>query len=286
LILLPIKPSFDQVAAGVSLFLSLKDRKNIQILSPSPMTVGFNRIIGVNKISQDAGNRNLVIKFIDYDANDIERVSYDIEDGQFKLTVIPKQQANPPLKEQIGLSYSGTLVENVILIGGLNESDFPSLAEKDFADINIIHIGTRDLSFSTNKPYISFSKPVSSISEVVVDLIKETGVDIDSDIATNLLMGIDDATQNLSVPNLKAETFSIVSELISVGGRRLGAQAPLRQEDYPAGSIPQQQWKIQNKQPTLQKEQQDEDFISREEKEEKPPQDWLAPKIYKGTPKT
>src|SRR3989344_5719320 len=85
LIILPNKPYFDQVAAGLSLFLSLRGSRNTQITSVSPMTVEFNRLIGVNKISQEVGNKNLVIRFTDYKASDIERVSYDIEDGQFKL---------------------------------------------------------------------------------------------------------------------------------------------------------------------------------------------------------
>src|SRR3990167_10506820 len=85
LILLPNKPYFDQVAAGLSLYLSLADRKSATISCPSPMMVGFNRLIGVNKIVEEIGNKNLMIKFAGYDANNIEKVSYDIENGEFKL---------------------------------------------------------------------------------------------------------------------------------------------------------------------------------------------------------
>ena len=63
LIVLPTKPYFDQVAAGLSLYLSVHDRKEASIFCPSPMTVGFNRLIGVNKISTELGNKNLTIKF-------------------------------------------------------------------------------------------------------------------------------------------------------------------------------------------------------------------------------
>src|SRR3989338_8381658 len=90
LILLPNKPYFDQVAAGLSLYLSLHDKKPTAISAPSPMLVGFNRLIGINKISSDTGNRNLTITFSNYDAGNIEKVSYDIENEEFKLTVVPK----------------------------------------------------------------------------------------------------------------------------------------------------------------------------------------------------
>ena len=111
LIVLPTKPYFDQAAAGLSLYLSLRGSKDTQIYCPTPITVELNRLIGVNKIEQDMGSKNLIIRFVDYRANDIERVSYDIEDGQFRLTVIPKQQINPPSKDQVQLSYSGIAAE-------------------------------------------------------------------------------------------------------------------------------------------------------------------------------
>src|SRR5689334_79210 len=84
LIILPTKPYFDQVAAGLSLYLALRDKKDATITCPSPMTVGFNRLIGVQKIVSEIGNKNLTIKFAGYDATNIEKVSYDIENGEFK----------------------------------------------------------------------------------------------------------------------------------------------------------------------------------------------------------
>ena len=82
LILLPNKPYFDQVAAGLSLYLSLSDKKEVTISCPSPMMVGFNRLVGVNKIVAEIGNKNLTIRFAGYDADSIEKVSYDIENGE------------------------------------------------------------------------------------------------------------------------------------------------------------------------------------------------------------
>ena len=101
LILLPTKPYFDQVAGGLGLYLSLRQSKDVLVFSPTPMTVEFNRLIGVNKVTAEMGNKNLIIRFTDYKANDIERVSYDIEDGQFRLTVIPRQRITPPTKDRI-----------------------------------------------------------------------------------------------------------------------------------------------------------------------------------------
>src|SRR3972149_3066864 len=114
LILLPNKPYFDQVAGGLSLYLSLSDKKPTAVSCPSPMTVGFNRLIGVNKISSEFGNKNLVITFPNYDAANIEKVSYDIENGEFKLTVVPKEGFTAPQKEQINITHSGISADLVI----------------------------------------------------------------------------------------------------------------------------------------------------------------------------
>jgi hypothetical protein len=312
LILLPTKPYFDQVASALSLYLSLRDKKDISVYTPSPMTVEFNRLIGVNKISGELGNKNLVIRFIDYKATDIERVSYDIENSQFKLTVIPKQKITPPTKDQIDLSYSGVSVDTVVIVGGANESHFPALFGKDLVGANIVHVGVRDISFSTSKNYISFSRPASSISEIAADLIKESGGVLDQDIATNLLTGIEESTNNFTDATVTADTFLIVSELMKAGGRRVSAQGIAQKRDFPEGAIPgvipkpfidrrrnqgtnQTQFNRRNDDrdrgksfyPQAPKTQQPIQSIPVEEKvtddDKNAPNDWLKPKVFKGT---
>lgn len=261
LILLPTKPFFDQTAAGLSLFLSLRGKKETAISCPSPMIVEFNRLIGVNKITEELGNKNLAIRFVDYPADNIERVSYDIEDSEFKLTIIPKPGVVSPKKEQADLSYSGVSADTIILIGGANESHFPALSSKDLAGAKILHIGSRALSAPSISGIMSFAKAGSSCSEVVASFIKESGLNLDVDVATNLLMGIEEGSNNFSSPEVSANTFQTVSDLMKAGGSRSRKAAPQR-ENYPPGSIP-------GEKPTQGKG--------------KTPKDWLEPKIYKGT---
>jgi hypothetical protein len=240
LILVPTNPYFDQVAAGMAIYLALRQSKDVQVYSPTPTTVELNRIIGVNRITQDLGNKNLIIRFSDYKADDIERVSYDIENGQFRLTVIPRQKISPPVKEQVELSYSGISSDTIIMVGGTNESHFPAISSKELVNANIVHVGTKDLSLSSNKAYISFSKPASSVSEVVADLLKESSFNIDEDIATNLIMGIENASNNLTDSGVTANTFSVISELMKFGGKRAATQPMAKRSDFPQGAIPGQ----------------------------------------------
>jgi len=280
LILLPTKPYFDQVAAGLSLYLSVRNQRDTTIACPSPMTVEFNRLVGVNKVKSEMGNKNLVIRFTDYDGKDIERVSADLEDGVFKLTVIPKPSVAAPEKSQMEVSYSGISCDTVILVGGANESHFPILSTNELAGASLLHIGIRPLD--TEKNVTSFVNDASSVSEVVSSLIvpsslytigddqspSNTIFTVDADSATNLLMGIESSTNKLNDETATADTFYYVSELMRSGGVRNGAKS-ISPKAFPPGSIPTGSRPLPNASQTIQ--------------EPQPPSDWLSkPKIYKG----
>jgi ribosome biogenesis SPOUT family RNA methylase Rps3 len=305
-IFLPNKAHTDQVASALALFLALKNVKPIQIVSTSPVTVSLNRLIGIDKISEELGNKNLVLGFSDYDANGIERVSYDIIENQFKLTVIPKQGVIPPAQDQIRISYEGITADTIILFGGVTDADFPQLSTKGLEMANIYHLGTKPLTVDPSRVVYTFAQPMASISELTFYLLNEAQLPIDSDIATNLLMGIEDATQNYKSANATAETFEVTASLIRFGGRRLSGEI-VDKTEYPAGSIP-----IPLEKPVIKEKVSKQqalkatdfaDFsknaqepkkesvpapLEEEQKEESedvlnPPDDWLQPKVYRGT---
>lgn len=287
LILLPTRPYFDQVAAGLSLYLALKQEKEVQIVSPSPMVVEFNRLVGVNKVSQEFGNKNLVIRFTNYKATDIEKVSYDIENSEFRLSVIPKEKMQPPKKDQIEFSYAGVNADHIVLIGGVNESHFPAVGSKDLANATLVHIGTKDINLG-GRAVMSFAKPASSISEVIGYLMREAGWAYSEDIATNLLMGIEEGSQNFSDQNVSADTFELISQLMRSGGKRQSPQPQFRQP-FPPGSIPGQRLQVHQtpqvplSQPKVAQNQPQLESKSQDDAKEEAPQDWLQPKIFKGT---
>ena len=262
LILLPTKPYFDQVAAGLALYLVLRETKDTTITSPSPMLVEFNRLVGVNKVTSELGNKNLSIRFAEYKANDIEKVSYDIENGEFRLTVIPKPGLASPKKEQVVFDYSGMSADTVILIGGANETHFPALSSKDLAGAKLVHLGVRALSLGPGKEVLSFANPASSVAELVATLISQSGLRLDADTATNLLMGIEEGSRDFKGPDVRPETFEVVAHLLRAGGQRI-PQERIEKAPFPPNPLSGQ--------------------VAEAEKKEEAPKDWLEPKIYKGT---
>lgn len=260
LILLPKNPYFDQVAAGLSLYLSLRDKKDIFVSCPSPMLVEFNRLVGVDKVASEAGNKNLVFKFIDYDPEQIERVNYDVVGSEFRLSVIPKPRLQAPQKEQIAIAYSGLSTDAIILIGGANESHFPYLSTEEAKGAKIAHIGVSELRFSDNREHMSFAKTSSSISEIIYEYLKEMGVELDEDISTNLLSGIYEGSRAFASKYVGASTFAAAADLSRAGGKIIQAQ----QFASPTNPSFEKKPMVSSSQQTT-------------------PRSWLEPKIYKGT---
>ena len=298
LILLPKNPYFDQVAAGLSLYLALENKLDVAISCPSDMVVEFNRLVGVQRITSDLGNKNLVLKFNDYNAENIERVSYDIENKEFRLTVIPKPQVTPPKKDQVQVSYSGVSADTVILVGGLNSSHFPALGSNQLNQAKLVHIGTQDFQ---GGQVISLAKPASSISEIIYEYIKELETNINQDMASNLLAGIHEGSRNFTHSEVTSNSFKTVAELMEKGGTHFNrsqsqkpSQTPQTQKNQPQKPAYQMLDNVMSykkpedvkvpegktESPQTQEKPKDEDPGPTEDDA---PKSWLEPKVYKGT---
>ncbi len=284
---LPQNPTFDNVAAGLTLYLVLKDQKQTSIYCPNPMLVEFNRLVGVDRIKQEIGNRNLIIKFKNYQATDIEKVSYDIENGEFKLSVIPKENVLPPSQEQLEISLAGVHADTTIVVGGNSIADFPIVAG-DLKDSQIVHVGNKAIAGGVTE-ILSLARSASCVSESVWKVINEAGMTIDGDTASNLLFGIEEATANFASHATNADTFQTVAELLRAGGRR----KPIIEEELPLSNVPSQQltpFFSQKKQDLALSQvemppQQAGKPLTQESTTQSstPPTEWFGPKIYKGT---
>jgi len=280
LILVPVNPLLDEVSSSLALYLGLKKyfvantQKGLAVSCPTQMTVDFSRLVGVDKISTQLGNKNLLITFSNYPANDIEKVSYDIEEGKFKLSIIPKAGLNAPLKEQIVMDYEGLSADLVVLVGGDKEEDFPALSLPELKGIRIAHLGTKLLESSNQSPILSFARPSSSISELVFSLFAEMQIEADVDIATNLLAGIEIGSQHFLVPETNIQTFEVFANLLKIGGQRFKKIQP---SSFPQGAIPQQPYNQSVPKATTQVVQ------AQNVQTSNVPQSWTEPKVYTGT---
>jgi len=240
LILLPQNPNLDTVAAGLALYLSLKKNLNLSLTigCSTPMTVNFNRLFAVDKIKSHIGNQNLVIEF-NYPEDSIEKISYDKGNQKCYITVEPKSGMNPLNPQSVKYSYTGSSADIIFIIGARTLEDLGDLyhEEKKLLDnkaktlVNLSHLD-KNAQFGTVNIY---DPTASGCSEITISILQGLSLTIDTDIATNLLAGIEANTNNFTSPNVTADTFTLIAELMKLGAKkgyilpRPAPSQPLRQ---------------------------------------------------------
>lgn len=233
LILLRRDPVFDAVSSGLAFFLSLSSSgKRVSIACPSPMTVEFNRLVGIDKVSQSLadGGRNLIVSF-PYVEGSIEKVSYNIENDVFNLVIEPREGYPTITPEKLSYSFGGGTYDCIITIGVTTLAELDSIyfqnqklfSEKPVVNIDINPANTRFGKINT------VEQNYSSYCELVTNLINVLNLRFDADIATNLLAGITYATNNFMSSSSGVSAFETAAILMRSGARRLDVGMPSAQ---------------------------------------------------------
>lgn len=200
-ILLPAEPKFETVAAGLSIYLALKNGgKNADIACPTPMIVEMNRLVGVDQVKTQLSGRNLVISF-DYVKDAIEKVSYNVEDGKFNLVIQPKQGHRPLSADKVAYSFSGAGSDAVILVGTTDEGVLKAVsADKESGEGQIFSL---------------MANEAKSLTSEAAALIGQLGLTMDKDTAGNLYQGLVRETEQFM--NVKAAEFETAAYLVKAG---------------------------------------------------------------------
>ncbi|MFN4212583.1 MAG: DHH family phosphoesterase [Microgenomates group bacterium] len=271
-ILLPTNPSYDAVAASTSLYLALtKIGKTITLACESKVDVDLT---GVDKIENNliTGGDNLVISF-PYTDGSIDKVDYNIKGNFFNLIITPRP-GHPKLDpSQVKYSYSGGTVDFFITIDTPNLNSLGSLYlenQNQFTGCDIINID-RHLTNNFFGTVNLVNKTSSSVSELVFSIIKNLNVELDRNIATNLYAGITNATNNFTSYSVNADTLENAAQLLRAGAAKKVFKKP--QIKLPANQPNKEIYTVKP--------------IEEVEKESQPeqsaPQDWLKPKIFRGS---
>lgn len=246
-ILLSQNPTFDAVAAALSLRLSLeKANRKTSVACADPMTVEFHRLVGANSVSTDFGSRNLVISFPGQ-TEAVDKVSYNVEAGELQLVITPKATAT--------LDYTklkfvpGTTATDMVVLVGV----------RDLADLGKIYANSKDIIDTADQFWLDGQV----LCQTVVQLIQQLHLPTDNDAVSNLLAGLQQATNNYQSPLVSADTFEVAAWLMRQGASHHEVATP---SQFPAGSIPVNQ-EPANQLTTL----------------TTPDPDWYEPKIYRGT---
>jgi len=272
IIALPQNPRYDQTAGGLALFLLLTQAgKTVSVICPSAMMVEFNNLVGVDKISPKAKGTDLVVSF-NYSMDNVEKISYNDDGGRLNLVVQPKAGAPNINEKSVDLSYIGVGADLLITVGIKNISQLNQSGLSSISPESIINVD--NWSDNTNFAAINvIDIDSSSISEIVLGLSEGLGLQLDLDVAQNLLNGLWQVTSGLKKSDLGPDAYEAVATCL-----RLGAQKPSAEPPAPK----QKMWPVaKNEQKVVN--------VNRSQSNQPsplpstPPADWLEPKIYKGS---
>ncbi|PIQ70022.1 hypothetical protein COV89_02720 [Candidatus Shapirobacteria bacterium CG11_big_fil_rev_8_21_14_0_20_40_12] len=272
IIALPQNPRYDQTAGGLALFLLLTQAgKTVSVICPSAMMVEFNNLVGVDKISPKAKGTDLVVSF-NYSMDNVEKISYNDDGGRLNLVVQPKAGAPNINEKSVNLFYIGVGADLLITVGIKNISQLNQSGLSSISPESIINVD--NWSDNTNFAAINvIDIDSSSISEIVLGLSEGLGLQLDLDVAQNLLNGLWQVTSGLKKSDLGPDAYEAVATCL-----RLGAQKPSAEPPAPK----QKMWPVaKNEQKVVN--------VNRSQSNQPsplpstPPADWLEPKIYKGS---
>jgi hypothetical protein len=238
-LLLPESPTYDQVASATAFKLAVEAHlnKEVTIACASPMTVEFNRLVGVDSITVSApSSRSLIISFPDQ-TESVDRINYDLVHGQLQLVVIPK--AGAPLIDPKRLKFSGgTDPADLVITFGVNQltdlGELYSSAKDFFTSVKLVSF-TRDLPRQNFTPYQIYDSQSSCLCELVTYVLDSLHYQLDSDTASNLLAGLEQGTRQFQDTSVSAGTFEAATVLMRRGARRHDIYQP---ENLPAGAVP------------------------------------------------
>jgi len=226
LVLLPQNPALDAVAAGLSLYLALSKKPiNTTIGCSTPMTVNFNRLFGVDKIKPRIGNQNLVISF-NYPEDSLEKVSYDKDpqNQKFHLTIEPKAGHQPLDSQNLEYSYTGCQADLIFVVSARSLEDLGVLYQEEkklFESKSTTLVNLSSLDKNSQFGTVNIYDPTASgSSEITLNVIQALNLPLESDIATNLLAGIESSTNNLTSHKVTADTFETIAKLMRLGAKK------------------------------------------------------------------
>lgn len=294
--------TIDEMGSALSLYLALSGAgKSVSVVSVKQPLVEVSNLVGIDKVksSFDSQSGDLVVSF-PYRNDEIGKVSYTLESGFLNIIVKPKEQNLSFGEKDVIFKRTGDVPGVILTVGVKRLSDLGAIFEvESLKNTTIINIDKA----SNNEGYgevVILGQNASSVSEQVANLLLTLGMQIDQDIAQNLMSGIISATGNFQSPKTSSLAFEMAGILLRNGARRESQRAPQslnnvqpQRFNQPASQPRQRintinQIGVQNMNSVIQPR----EFPKEQKKDQVPPvsadkadapPDWLTPKIFKGS---
>lgn len=221
LVVLAANATVDQVASASALVLSLQALgKQVMFVSPQARTDG-DSFFGLDQLQTQLGNQDLTVSF-PYQLEKVDKVSYHIDEAsqKFYLVIKPRKGQAPLDPTAVEYSYTGANADLIFLIGVHNFEALEQLYfgyESLYTSLPVVSIHTFETPIGSIKIDVSGT---SSQSEAMGNFLFSIGAPPGAEAASNLLLAIEEVTDNFRSLVTSAETFEMVAYLLRQGARR------------------------------------------------------------------
>lgn len=278
-------PGIDEMAAALSLYLALSEAfKEISVVCPTQPIVEVSSLVGIDRVKKSfegGENGNLTVAF-PYKEGEIEKISYTLEEGKLNILVKAGPDGLSFNERDVGFKREGSAPGLIFVVGTPRISDLGTAFDMEtFKNSKVINIDYK----AENQGFGDIpllGRNASSVCELVANFISSLGLKIDTDIASNLLAGIDDATDNFQSPATSILAFEAAAMLLKKGAVRKTKDGLTSEIEADAFFSPGFQVKTVASAKSF-GEPEEEKKPDVKVDENNPPDDWLAPKIYKGS---
>lgn len=274
-------PSLDSMAAATALYLALeKTGKKTVIACPTSPIVELSNLVGIDKVVTsltDSGGQDLTM-VLPYQKGKIEKISYNIEGDKIHLVIKAGPDGLGFETQDIRFTKSGGSTGGglIFLVGVENPQDLDNLYSQDLANSSTVVVLSNKTSQGLIEQAILIEDTqAASISELAGELLKNLQSPLDLDIAQNLMQGIVQATNNFQ-GKTSPLSFEIFGLLLRYGAPRQASSIQM--------AAPPPVWEVGQEakiEPVVEKEEKNPE--EKKDQLQNPPEDWLTPKIYKGS---
>ena len=202
------------------IFLFSSSGKDITIVCPTEALVEHSHLVGIDKVksSFEGGGETWLYHFLQRRRN--RKISYTLEDGFLNIIVKAGEEGLNFSENDVLFKRSQGYPGLLFVIGAPRLSDLGRIFDPQaLKDTVVINIDNK----SDNQGFgdIALVSPDnSSICERIGDLILSLDLPLDIDTAQNLLIGIENATENFQNTKTSPLAFEMAGELMRKGAVR------------------------------------------------------------------
>lgn len=218
-IILSERQTTDSTAAALSLHLAFQDSgKNSQVVSLKEPIVEQSFLVGIDQISKSfSGTIKTMTVSFPYKEGEIEKVSYNIEGDRLNVNLFAEENGISFSEKDVRYIKQGSAPTLIFTIGVNNPQELEGLVDPKGAKIVNIDNSVNNALFGD---VVLVDASYSSLSEIVAKLTQELGLQVEFDVAQNMLDGIAASTNNFSSPKTSPIAFEMAGVLMSRGAVR------------------------------------------------------------------